>query len=138
MQTLKQADHRGLRLSLSKTPSSLMLHRLRCLAEVLEFGYRPPVVADKEDGEHRYILAGCTCLAGDVFGEYAFDEPLAVGSRVIFPEQGAYSAVKWHWFNGVNLPTIHALTEDGQLVEKKRFTYDDFAAQCGARTHAAT
>lgn len=108
------------------------------MSEVLEFNYRPPVVGDTDDGPHAYILAGCTCLAGDVFGEYAFDEPLTVGSRVVFPEQGAYSAVKWHWFNGVNLPTVYVAGADGELVEKQRFTYADFAARCGVSAHAVT
>ena len=96
------------------------------MAEVLEFEYSPPVAGDVENGRHAYILAGCTCLAGDVFGEYAFDAPLSVGSRVVFLEQGAYSAVKWHWFNGVNLPTVYLIDADGELVEKQRFAYEDF------------
>jgi carboxynorspermidine decarboxylase len=108
------------------------------MSEVLEFNYSPPVSGDTESGGHPYILAGCTCLAGDVFGEYAFDEPLTVGSRVVFLEQGAYSAVKWHWFNGVNLPTIYLFGADGELIEKQRFTYEDFAARCGVRVNAVT
>jgi hypothetical protein len=35
-------------------------------------------------------------------------------------------------FNGVNLPTIYAITEGGDLVLKKGFTYADFAAKWGA------
>ncbi len=106
------------------------------MSEVIEFNYRPPVAGDTQDARHKYILAGCTCLAGDVFGEYAFAEPLEIGSRVVFQEQGAYSAVKWHWFNGVNLPTVYATEPDGRLVEKQRFTYKDFAARCGVNTNA--
>ena len=108
------------------------------MSEVLEFEYRPPVQGETEEGLHDYILAGCTCLAGDVFGEYGFDAPLSVGSRVVFQEQGAYSAVKWHWFNGVNLPTVYLVGPDGEWIETQRFSYDDFAARCGARVHAAT
>jgi carboxynorspermidine decarboxylase len=78
------------------------------------------------------VLAGCTCLAGDLFGEYAFGEPLRVGSRVVFPGMGAYTLVKAHMFNGVNLPAVYALTEDGDLSLKRRFTYGDFASRCGA------
>jgi carboxynorspermidine decarboxylase len=108
------------------------------MPEVLEFGYRPPVSGDTADGRHAYILAGCTCLAGDVFGEYTFAAPLSVGSRVVFLEQGAYAAVKWHWFNGVNLPTIYLVGADGELIEKQRFTYESFAARCGVSVHAVT
>jgi len=108
------------------------------MSEVLEFNYRPPVSDDTVDGRHAYILAGCTCLAGDVFGEYAFDAPLSMGSRVVFLEQGAYSAVKWHWFNGVNLPTIYFVGADGEFIEKQRFTYEHFAARCGVSVNAIT
>ena len=32
-------------------------------------------------------------------------------------------------FNGVNLPTIYALTPGGELLTKRRYTYDDFAGR---------
>jgi len=100
--------------------------------EVFEYQYRPAVLGDCADGRHRYVLAGCTCLAGDLFGEYAFEEPLQVGSRVVFSGMGAYTLVKAHMFNGVNLPAVYALTADGDLSVKKRFSYSDFASRCGA------
>ena len=106
------------------------------MPEVFEYQFRPDVVGDVAEGRHRYIPAGCTCLAGDLFGEYAFDEPLEVGSRVVFSSAGAYTMVKAHMFNGVNLPTIYALTEAGELVMKKRFTYQDFASRCGGHADA--
>jgi len=99
--------------------------------EVFEYQYRPAVLSDCAEGRHRYILAGCTCLAGDLFGEYAFEEPLCVGGRVVFPGMGAYTLVKAHMFNGVNLPAIYALTAGGDLALKRRFTYTDFASRCG-------
>jgi len=108
------------------------------MPEVFEYQYRPDVVGDVAEGQYGYMLAGCTCLAGDVFGEYAFDEPLEVGSRVVFSSAGAYTMVKAHMFNGVNLPTVYALTEAGELVLKKRFTYEDFASRCGAHAHVST
>ena len=101
------------------------------LPEVFEYQFRPTIHGDVADGPHRYLLAGCTCLAGDLFGTYAFDKPLEIGSRVIFPNVGAYTTVKWHWFNGVSLPTIYGLTESGTLAEQKRFSYGDFRSHCG-------
>ncbi len=106
------------------------------LPEVFEYQYEPDVWGHKEDGQFEYILAGCSCLAGDVFGVYAFDEPLQIGSKVIFENVGAYSLVKAHMFNGINLPMIYVLTETGDLVMKKRFTYEDFASRCGMEEHA--
>ena len=106
------------------------------MPEVFEYQWSPPLAGCAADGPCRYILAGCTCLAGDLFGEYAFAEPLRVGSRVVFPDAGAYTTVKWHWFNGVRLPTVYALTGAGQLAEKKRFTYEDFLFRCGETADA--
>jgi carboxynorspermidine decarboxylase len=104
------------------------------MPEVFEYQFEPDVIGHRDEGEHEYILAGCTCLSGDVFGEYRFDELLEIGSRVIFSNMGAYTLVKAHMFNGVNLPTIYSLTESGELVMKKRFSYEDFASRCGVET----
>ncbi|MBL7221222.1 MAG: hypothetical protein ISS69_13975 [Phycisphaerae bacterium] len=106
------------------------------MPEVFEYQFQPNVLGQTENGPHRYLLAGCTCLAGDLFGEYAFSEPLEMGSRVVFTDMGAYTTVKWHWFNGVNLPAIYSCTKTGGLVPRKRFAYEDFAAQCGGDCHA--
>jgi len=101
------------------------------MPEVFEYQFEPDVLEHDDEAEHEYILAGCSCLAGDVFGLYAFDQPLEVGSRVVFTGAGAYTMVKAHMFNGINLPTIYARTEAGDVVLKKRFTYHDFLARCG-------
>lgn len=106
------------------------------MPEVFEYQFEPDVAGHTDNGHYAYLLAGCTCLAGDLFGEYAFDQPLEIGSPVIFENVGAYSTVKWHMFNGVNLPTIYALTESGELVLKQQFTYEDFASRCGVETSA--
>lgn len=104
--------------------------------EIFEYEYEPDVVGHIESGCYEYILAGCSCLAGDVFGEYAFEQRLEIGSRVLFANAGAYSFVKAHMFNGINLPTIYAMTEKGELMLIRRFTYDDFASRCGVRSNA--
>jgi carboxynorspermidine decarboxylase len=102
------------------------------MPEVFEYQFEPEVLDHDDDADHEYLLAGCTCLAGDIFGLYGFHEPLKVGSRVVFPETGAYTTVKSHMFNGVNLPAIYALTETGDLVLKRQSTYNEFRASCGA------
>ncbi len=99
------------------------------IPEALEFDFEPDVSGHTDQGGYGYVLVGCTCLAGDGFGEYRFDQPLAVGDRVIFDNAGAYTLAKAHTFNGVNLPTIYALTESGQLELKRRFSYADYAAR---------
>ena len=106
------------------------------LPEVFEYQFEPDVEGHVENGRFTYLLAGCSCLAGDLFGVYSFDEPLEVGSRVVFRNAGAYSIVKAHMFNGINLPNIYLLTEKDELVLVKRFTYEDFASRCGVDTRA--
>ena len=102
------------------------------MPEVFEYDFEPDVVGHDDGAEWEYILAGCTCLAGDLFGEYRFHQPLTVGDKVVFYNAGAYTMTKAHTFNGINLPTIYAMTEGGSLELKKRFTYADYAARWGA------
>ena len=92
--------------------------------EVFEFQWVPD--ACLEDGCHRYLLAGGSCLAGDLFGDHCFEVPLEVGSRLVLGEVGAYSLVKASWFNGIALPTVYARAPGGELTLQRRFTFDDF------------
>jgi carboxynorspermidine decarboxylase len=101
------------------------------MPEVFEYGFEPDVLGHDDGADHEYLLAGCTCLAGDLFGLYQFHEPLEAGSQVVFNNAGAYTLPKAHMFNGVNLPTIYAVSESGDLVLKKRFTYAEYAAKWG-------
>ena len=107
------------------------------MPEVFEYQFEPDVAGHIENGRYKYVLAGCTCLAGDLFGEYAFDEPLEIGSRILFTDMGAYTLVKSHMFNGVNLPAIYTLTDSGKVVLRKQFSYQDFASRCGVTSHAS-
>jgi carboxynorspermidine decarboxylase len=104
--------------------------------EIFEYQFEPDVAGHDDDGEYEYLLAGSTCLAGDVMGEYAFTAPLRIGSRVVLTNLGAYALVKAHMFNGVNLPTIYSVTTEGRLVERRRFTYHDFVSRTGAKSDA--
>ena len=87
------------------------------MPEVFEYQYRPDVLGHHDAGEHKYVLAGMSCLAGDVFGEYRFDKPLSIGSRVVFTDAGAYTIVKANTFNGIPLPTVYELRDDGSFVD---------------------
>ncbi len=105
------------------------------MPEVFEFQYQPDLREQTENGDFEYILAGSTCLAGDLFGEYRFDKPLEIGSRVVFENMGAYTLVKAHMFNGVNLPKIYSITENDELVLRKEFTYTDYLARWESLVH---
>ena len=77
-------------------------------------------------GPHRYIVAGRSCLAGDVFGTYCFPDPLRVGSLVAFADAADYTMVKKNWFNGLPMPSIVIRRLDGRMDVVKRYGYDDF------------
>ncbi len=98
------------------------------MPDVLEVPYRPHVQNSGEAGEktHSYIFAGKTCLTGDIIGEYSFDTPLKAGDKVIFNDMLQYSMVKNTTFNGVPLPDIAILEENGTYRTVKTFGYNDF------------
>ena len=96
------------------------------LPEVLEFGYQPEVAESTIDGNYEYRLAGCSCLAGDAFGEYRFDRPLSIGTTITFTEAGAYAQAKSHRFNGINLPSVWFTSPDGSLTERQTLDYTSY------------
>ncbi|MCQ0971334.1 carboxynorspermidine decarboxylase [Paracoccus sp. TK19116] len=79
-------------------------------------------------GEHEYQVAGKTCLAGDIFGEARFDQPLKIGDRISIADAAGYTMVKKNWFNGVAMPAIAIREEDGTIRPVRRFDYDDYKA----------
>jgi carboxynorspermidine decarboxylase len=99
------------------------------MPDVLEMPYRPQITgADFPlKKPHTYRLAGPTCLAGDVIGDYAFDHPLQPGDKLIFHDMAHYTMVKNTMFNGINLPDIvlyDPQTDDMQV--QRRFSYEDY------------
>ena len=101
--------------------------------DVIEMPYRPPLLGAGDVGEKPFPvrLGGPTCLAGDVIGDYAFDAPLAEGDRLIFGDMAIYSTCKNNTFNGMPLPPIWALEEDGSCTEIVSFGYCDFKGRVG-------
>ncbi len=96
--------------------------------EVFEYQLQPALYEHDAHGQYKALLVGGTCLAGDVFGEYCFAKPLAVGDRVAFSNVGAYSLVKANRFNGHNLPDIY-LSGSGQLKQLKHYAYQAYREQ---------
>ena len=68
---------------------------------------------------------------------YRFDHKLKLGDKVVFNNAGAYTMTKAHLFNGVPLPSVYALTAQGEMVSKSHYTFDQFAAQCGMGSHVS-
>ncbi|MCK5889828.1 MAG: carboxynorspermidine decarboxylase [Methylococcales bacterium] len=97
--------------------------------EVFEYQRRLDLVGESEQGGYRCILAGSSCLAGDVFGEYQLDKPLRVGDSVVFKHVGAYSMIKANYFNGYNLPDMYWCDATNQLSLIHHHVYDDYQKQ---------
>ncbi len=93
--------------------------------EVFEYQRQPELYEHDPMGSHSAILAGCTCLAGDIFGEYRFKTPLEVGDKVVFKNMGAYSLIKANRFNGYNLPDIY-LSNSLKVKKIKHYAYEDY------------
>ena len=85
-----------------------------------------PRINDPPAGDHRTVIAGRTCLAGDLFGEHDLAVRLAVGDEVRIADAAGYTMVKKNWFNGVAMPAIAVRRLDGSIDVVRRFTYDDF------------
>ncbi len=85
-----------------------------------------PRIASPEPGPHRVMIAGRTCLAGDIFGEYALQEQLDVGSEVRIADAAGYTMVKKNWFNGLPMPSIVVRRLDGTVEVVRQFRYKDF------------
>jgi len=96
--------------------------------EVFEYQRQPELHEHDPEGQYTAILAGCTCLAGDVFGKYRFTEPLQVGDKVVFKHVGAYTLIKANRFNGYNLPDIY-LSNPLRVKKMKHYDYQGYRLQ---------
>ena len=98
------------------------------MPDVLEMPYRPPLRDGYEANEkaYTYRLSSLTCLAGDVIGDYSFEKERNIGDRLVFEDMAIYSMVKNNTFNGIPLPDILLLKEDGTIEKVKSFGYEDF------------
>ncbi len=88
--------------------------------------YRETATLLPNSGAHEYMVCGKSCLAGDIFGEFKFEQPLQIGDRLSFQDTAGYTMVKKNWFNGVQMPAIAIKQLDGSIELVKEFTYRDF------------
>lgn len=98
------------------------------MPDVILMPYRPNVMGSSEAWKkpYTYRLAGPSCLAGDVMGDYSFDKPLERGDRLVFTDMALYSIVKNTTFNGIGLPDIAVLRRGGKVEVARRFGYKDY------------
>jgi len=95
--------------------------------DCLEMPYRPAVLGSEMLGvkKHLYRLAGNSCLAGDIAGDYSFENPLEIGSKIIFMDMIHYTMVKTTFFNGVKHPSI-GIWKNNKFHLVREFNYEDF------------
>ena len=80
-----------------------------------------------------YRLAGPTCLAGDVIGDYGFDHELREGDMLLFGDMAIYTTCKNNTFNGMPLPDIWKRDRNGELHKLTDFGYTDFKMRLGSK-----
>lgn len=98
------------------------------MPDVLEMPYRPNIIGSGKPNEKKYTyrFGGNTCLAGDIIGDYSFDAPLKINDKLIFCDMAIYTTVKNNTFNGIPLPSIGVLKQNGSFELIKKFNYHDF------------
>ena len=98
------------------------------MPDTLAMPYRAEVRGAGKAGDKKYTyrLGGNTCLAGDIMGDYSFDEPLKIGDVIIFEDQIHYTFVKNSTFNGIKLPSLAIKRKDGKIELIKEFGYEDY------------
>lgn len=103
------------------------------MPDVIEMPYTPPLMdADSDNAKQfKYRLAGPTCLSGDVVGDYTFDREIKTGDMLAFGDMAIYTTVKNNTFNGMPLPDIYSLKQDGTFVKLTDFGYKDFKNRLG-------
>ena len=100
--------------------SSIEAHMLDLLI------YRESAKIEPNTGDHRTMICGKSCLAGDIFGEFDFPTELKIGDRISVQDAAGYTMVKKNWFNGVQMPSIAIRELDGSLRTVREFDYADF------------
>ncbi|PSK80344.1 carboxynorspermidine decarboxylase [Limimaricola soesokkakensis] len=108
--------------NLAIVDSSIEAHMLDLLI------YRESAKVAPNTGAHEWMVCGNSCLAGDIFGEFRFEEPLKPGDRVSIRDAAGYTMVKKNWFNGVRMPAIAVRELDGTVRSVREFGYGDFEA----------
>ena len=103
------------------------------MPDVIEMPYTPPLYGAEANGttSYTYRLAGPTCLAGDVIGDYSFKGALQEGDLLLFGDMAIYTTCKNNTFNGMPLPNIWKRTVDGDLVRLTDFGYNEFKSRLG-------
>ena len=101
------------------------------MPDTLAMPYRPDI--RKSDSANiknfTYRLGGNTCLAGDIIGDYSFDEALKIGDKIILEDMIHYTMVKTTTFNGIKLPSIILKNTQGCYQIVNNFGYNEYKSR---------
>ncbi len=105
------------------------------MPDVIEMPYLPPLYGAEAAGKDGFLyrLAGPTCLAGDVIGDYAFPEKLKENDLLVFGDMAIYTTCKNNTFNGMPLPSIWKRDRTGTFSKIRAFGYEDFRDRLGSK-----
>lgn len=98
------------------------------MPDCLEMPYKPSIKEALEDSKsgYKYRLGGNSCLSGDYTGDWTFEEPLTVGTRLTLQDMNHYTTVKTNMFNGIQHPSIWFQRSNGDLELLREYTYEDY------------
>ena len=116
--TVLDTLHNGKNLAI--VDSSIEAHMLDLLI------YRESAKMLPNEGPEEWMICGKSCLAGDIFGEFRFPQPLKPGDRLSIDDAAGYTMVKKNWFNGVNMPAIAIKELDGSVKLVREFGFQDY------------
>jgi carboxynorspermidine decarboxylase len=85
-----------------------------------------PGISSPGLGANRIMIAGRTCLAGDIFGGYELETALKIGDEVRITDAAGYTMVKKNWFNGIAMPSIAVRRLNGTVERVRGFEYEDY------------
>jgi carboxynorspermidine decarboxylase len=102
------------------------------MPDCLEMPYKPAIRGayhEPVDGLPTYRMGGNSCLSGDFVGDWSFDEPLAIGDKIVFEDMIHYTIVKTTMFNGISHPSLALWTKEQKLEIYREFDYNDYKSR---------
>jgi len=98
------------------------------MPDCLEMPYKPAIIGatDFMAGKPTYRMGGSSCLSGDFYGDWSFDQELKIGDRIVFEDMIHYTMVKTTMFNGVSHPSLGMWTKDDEFKLIREFGYEDY------------
>lgn len=98
------------------------------MPDCLEMPYKPSILGATEvaKGKPTYRMGGSSCLSGDFYGAWSFDQELSIGDKIIFEDMIHYTMVKTTMFNGVTHPAIGVWRENNEFELIREFGYEDY------------